>query len=137
MMNELTYVKQMLGMGDYTLVICSGGRVHVSEDKGIRPLLDTVLSDEEWKGAYAADKIVGKAAAMLYAKLGVAAVYAGVISKPAMRVFEKFGIEYEYGTFTPNIINREGTGMCPMEQLVKDCETADEAFEKLKNKIYG
>lgn len=136
MMDELTYVKKMLGMGGYSLVICSGGRVSVSEDRGLKPLVETVLSGEDWKGAYAADKIVGKAAAMLYAKLGAAAVYAEVISKPAVRIFDKYGIEYEYGVFAPNIINSEKTGIYPMDKLVMDCQTPDEAFAVLKDKIY-
>ena len=135
MMNEITYAKEMLSRGGYTLVVCSGGRVFVSEDKGIKPLLGLVKSQDDWSGAYAADKIVGKAAAMLYTLLGVKAVFAEVLSEKAKEIFEKIGIEFEYNTLTENIINRQGTGLCPMEEAVKDTDNAEEALAAIETKI--
>ena len=135
MMNEITYAKEMLSRGGYTLVVCSGGRVYVSEEKGIKPLLELVKAQDDWSGAYAADKIVGKAAAMLYALLGVKAVYAEVLSEKAKEIFDKNGIEFECNTLTDNIINRQGTGLCPMEEAVKDIDNADDAIMAIEAKI--
>lgn len=135
MMNEITYAKEMLSRGGYTLVVCSGGRVYVSEEKGIKPLLELVKSQEDWSGAYAADKIVGKAAAMLYTLLGVKAVYAEVLSEKAKEIFEENGIKLEYDTLTENIINRHGTGLCPMEEAVNDMNNAAGALAAIEAKI--
>ena len=135
MMNEITYAKEMLSRGGYTLVVCSGGRVYISEEKGIKPLLELVKSQDDWSGAYAADKIVGKAAAMLYTLLGIKVVFAEVLGEKAKEIFDKNGIEFECNTLTENIINRQGTGLCPMEEAVKDIDNADDALTAIENKI--
>ena len=135
MMNEITYAKEMLSRGGYTLVVCIGGRVYISEEKGIKPLLELVKSQDDWSGAYAADKIVGKAAAMLYTLLGVKAVFAEVLSEKAKEIFDKNGIEFEYNTLTENIINRQGSGLCPMEEAVKDIDNAEDAIMAIEAKI--
>ncbi len=135
MIDELTYAEGMLKRGGYTLVICSGGRVQFSEEKGIRPLLELADSGEDWSGSYAADKIVGKAAAMLYAHLKVKAVFAEVLSESAKDVFEKYGVEYRYDTLTENIINRKGTGLCPMEETVQSTDSPNDALAAIRNKL--
>lgn len=133
MLDEFNYAKKMLFTGNYTLFICSEEKVFFSDEKGIKPLL-SLLSDD-WSGAVAADKIVGKAAAMLYANLKVRAVYAEVLSESAKAVFEKYGIEYEYKTLTENIINRNGTDLCPMELAVKNIDNPSDAAQEINNKL--
>ena len=90
-----------------------------------------------FKGFTAADKVVGKAAALLYALMGVSSLYASVISEGALTVCKSFGISVEYGALAQNIINRRGDGFCPMEQAVADISDPQTAFnagkEKLKN----
>lgn len=88
-----------------------------------------------------ADKIVGKAAALLFVYLGVKCVYADVMSEGAELVFKEFGIEYSFGTKTKNIINRKGDGLCPMENAVINIGTPEKALlavndtlQKLKSK---
>ena len=87
------------------------------------------------KGFSAADKIVGKAAAMLYVILGVKAVYSPVMSETAAEVFTNYNIAYEYDELTQNIINRNGDGICPMEETVKNISDPTEGFAALKNKL--
>lgn len=135
MIDELTYAKEMLRRGGYTLVICLSGKVQVSSEKGIKPLLQIAESGENWSGAYAADKIVGKAAAMLYVLLEVKAVFAEVLSESAKEVFEQNGIEYTFETLTEKIVNRQGTGLCPMEQAVKDVQNPSGVLRAVNEKI--
>ena len=68
MVSEMFCAKQMLQMGGYSLVVCTKECVFVTEDGGIRELL-SLVDENQWQGATAADRIVGKAAAMLFAKL--------------------------------------------------------------------
>lgn len=117
---------------DRTRVLCRGETVHQITAHGIKPLLDFLDSGEDFKGFSAADKIVGKAAAFLYVLLEVKEVYAEVLSKSAVPVFLSYGIPYSCGTLTENIINRKGTGLCPMEKAVQDTEEAEEAYEQIK-----
>ena len=65
------------------------------------------------RGGYAADRIVGKAAALLYVMMGVKGVFAEVLSESALAVLNKHGVHAEYSVLTPNIINRAGDGLCP------------------------
>lgn len=134
MLDELTYAQQMLTRGNYTLLLCAGGRVYFSEERGIRPLLE-LTGSEEWRGAVAADKIVGRAAAMLYVLLGVGALYAEVLSRPALELLTAHGVECRYGTLTDNIINRQGTDLCPMELAVRDVQNPSDAPAAIRAKI--
>lgn len=118
-----------------TLAVCRDGKLSVSTQRGIKPLLELIGSDEDMKGASAADRIVGKAAAMLYVLLGVRAVYAEVLSETARDIFEENQIEYRYETLTDHIINRMGTGLCPMEEAVKETNEPHAALKAIRNKI--
>ena len=46
----------------------------------------------------------------------------------AERIFLHYGIIYEYDTQVPLIINRKGTGICPMEDAVKDIEDPEKGM---------
>ena len=115
-------------------IVASNG--YVSFDSGIKPLIDKLEEDIYYfKGLEVADKIVGKAAAMLFALSGVKKVYAHVLSEAGEKILKENNIEYEYGQLVNYIINRKGDGMCPMEMTVKDIDDINEAFLALKNKI--
>jgi hypothetical protein len=104
---------------------------------GIKPLLDLVLSGADLTGAYAADRVVGRAAALLFARAGVRYVYAALLSETAVEILTAHKIEYEHGTIVPVIKNRPGTDMCPMEKLCKGICAPAEAVEALRNGVYG
>ena len=135
MNKDIEKAKELLNSGDFTCVLCKGETVLDSKEKGVKPLLQWLSAGEELTGFCAADKIAGKAAALLYVKLGVSAVYAQVMSKSALAVFEKHGIHAEYDTLADTIVNRFNTGICPMEQAVFDISDPDEAITAIKNRI--
>ena len=83
----------------------------------------------------AADKIVGKAAAMLYKLLNVNDIYGEVMSIRAINFLEQNNINFKYKIKTNEIINRKGTGICPMEQTVLNIENPTEAKKLLENKL--
>lgn len=58
-------------------------------------------------GYTVADKIVGKAAAMLLVKLGVSAVYGEVASVGGVEFLRAHGVEVSYGSLVPYIVNRD------------------------------
>lgn len=136
-MNKL-FEKELLdelNNGDTTLVIRCDEKVIKSNHKGISPLIELNEKNLNLEGACAYDKIVGKAAALLYARLNIKYVYAEVLSKRGMDTLDNYGVEYDYSVFTDEIINRLKTGMCPMEETVLDVNNPEEAYEKLKKKI--
>lgn len=114
-------------------VIASGDRVVTCHERGVKDLLR--LLDEEpelLRGAFVADKVVGKGAAALMVLGGVTGVWADVISLPARRLLENSGVATEWGTCVPNIINRAGTGICPVETLCTPCDSAVECLPLIR-----
>ena len=127
--------KEEFSTGKYTLVICKDSDISTSDVTGIRPLMKLINEKKDCKGYSAADKIVGRAAAFLYTLLGVKNVYGEVMSKGAVEIFKKEGINYEYKTLTEFIENRKKTGMCPMDEAVLNCTNANDACEAIRQKM--
>ena len=84
---------------------------------------------------YVMELRVGKAAAMLFAYAGISAVYADVLSEAAARALRRYGITYSYRTPAPYIVDRSGTGRCPMETAVLHTEDCAVAYEILKERL--
>ncbi len=133
-MSDLENAKNQLKNEGYTCVLCKGTQLYTSRETGISPMLDFLEKNTVLSGFSAADKIVGKAAAMLFALAGVAELYAEVLSRSAVSVLESYGIRYSYGILTERIINRRGDGICPMEETVAEITDPQEAFYALQQK---
>ena len=120
-MRDLDRAKKMLAeQPTITCVVCGGELLYVSEKRGIAPMMDFLDAGYDMQGFSAADRIVGRAAAMLFVMAGVSHVYAEVMSEGAFSLLRANGIDASYGTLTPFIINRKGDGQCPMEDAVRD-----------------
>lgn len=136
-----TAIKILKENTEYTCVLCEGEDVFTSKQRGIGRLIDWVKAGNNFNGFSATDKIVGKAAALLYVLLGVREVYGEVMSKKAAEVFEEYHVEHSCAVLTEAIINRKGTGPCPMEETVENIDDPKEAFKllelKLKSIKYG
>lgn len=131
---DLENAKEQLKKGS-TCAFCREGEIYTAKGRGIKPLLELVEGKTSFKGFSAADTIVGKAAAMLFALAGVRSVYGEVMSKRGKTFLEERGISCSYGVLSPKIINRKGDGECPMELVVKGLIEPEEAMEKIKEKL--
>lgn len=125
---DLERAKEILSQTGSTCVLCRDETVYTTTERGIRPLLDWLHSGVDTCGFYAADKVVGKAAALLYCLLGVRCVYGAVMSDAAVKVLRRNGIEAYWGRLTENIRNRTNTGLCPMEQATAHIDDPEEAL---------
>lgn len=135
MTQQLILARQLLDAQDYTCVIVSGEQIHTSKQRGVAPLLHLLDSGIDLKGACAADKVVGKATAMLYILLGVAAVHARVISLAAAEILNRSGIAVSFDLQADYIRNRTQTGRCPMEQAVEGVEDPQQALYAIRRKL--
>ena len=128
--------KELLGTDGITCIARREGKEPlISRIRGVKPIVGWIEEGEDLKGAQMYDTIVGRAAAMMYILAGVSFVYGRVMSRGGAAELEKAGIVYEADTFTDKIVNRQGTGMCPMEQTVLEISDPQEAFFALKAKI--
>lgn len=132
---HLEKAKRTLLEGGYTCVLTDGANVITSHQRGVKPLVQFLESGKDFSGYFAADKVVGKATAYLYVLLGVQALFARVISQPALAVLEEQGIAVRYGTLVPAIINRKGDGICPFEAAVLEIGEANAAYAAILRKM--
>lgn len=131
---DLKNAKDKLRKENLTCVFCKGEQFYVSNMRGVKPILEHVDKDDV-EGFSVADKVVGKASAYLYVLLKVRAVYAAVITKKAIAIFKKYGINVEYDSAVDCIKNRTNTGMCPMEEATLNVNSPDEALKAIVERL--
>lgn len=119
----------------HSICLCRHGEIIFDDGKGISPMMKFIAAGRDLRGYCAADLIVGKAAAMLFVKAGIAEVYGETMSKAGSEYLRSHGIPFSYDNLTDRIINRKGDGICPMEKAVADISDPDEGYEALKQKI--
>lgn len=100
------------------LVVRQGTELYRSYDDGVRPLLELL----DWfpgglEGATVADRVVGACAARIFEYLNVSQVVGLTGSISAERILHAAAIPFSFRTSVIDILNREGTGPCPFEQL--------------------
>lgn len=135
-MTELAGLVEILHREECSCVIGKGENVCMCRQRGVKDLYDLLQgSSGILSGALVADKVIGKGAAALMILGGITAVYGDVISEGAYKLLRDADVPVSYGEITPNIINRAGTGICPVEALCKDCDTAAACLPKIEDFI--
>lgn len=90
--------------------------MYTSYQRGVIPLIHFLSEDIYFKDVCAADKVIGKAAALLLVLAGVKSAYAPVMSESGLYIRSYYGILASCDICVPTILNRAGTGPCPMEE---------------------
>ena len=133
---SLDKAKSLLLTSASTIAVVSNGEVFTSQERGVKPLLHLLTEKKGFlKGASVADKVIGKAAALLMVLGEIKEVHTLIISEPAIKVFEKYNIPCYYDKKVERIVNRTGDGLCPMETLCLDVEEPKKAFQKITDFI--
>jgi formylmethanofuran dehydrogenase subunit E len=132
---DLKTAKNRLTNNNVNLCIVKGGKIlFESRSHGVAGFLKAVEKHEgKLKGSCIADKIVGKAIALLCVHFNIGAVYADTLSRPAKAIFERFSLYSEYGNLVDNVLDAKRTSLCPFERLVKNVLDPDDAYRKLVN----
>ena len=118
-----------------TCVFVRGEEVFTSTERGVKPLVMLVDEGKSLSGFSCADRVVGRAAALLYVFLGAEEVYAEVLSRSGEEVFKTHKIAYGCDIWTERIINRAGTGLCPMELATDGISDSVEALSAIRAKL--
>ncbi len=134
-MLDLTLAKRRLKEKNFTLSIVKGGTVlFETRSHGIIGFLQAIEKlGEELMESSVADKIVGRAAALLCAYSGVASVFAVTISEEGRKVLEDNHVFYQFENRVSNILNSKRTDLCPFEKLTAPLANPKEAYEKIKS----
>lgn len=139
----LELAKKTLIDGDYSCVVVKDGKVlHAVHGEGIHPIIELYTKYPlDMKDASVADKIIGRAAAVVYTLAGIKEIYCHVISAHGIDMLEKHGIYHRESRIVERIDNRTNTDMCPMEKASLKSDIPIEAYhhilsfiESVKNK---
>jgi len=129
-MQDLEIAKKRVNEKGLALSVVKDGEIiFESVSHGISGFLEAV---EKLEGASVADRVVGKAIALLCVYANVKAVYAMTLSKRAKVVLEKHAIHHELDNLVESILDIDKVGMCPFERLATEISDPAEAYERLK-----
>lgn len=104
-----------------------------SEEDGVKPLVKYLYSSGIPKpNTILIDKIIGYAIANVVIFCKINTVYTNIISKPALALLNKYGVNTNYLHLVDNILRRDKSDICPMEKKLLTATTPDEAVEFLK-----
>ena len=133
--SDLNIAKEMLKQKNLALVIAKNGEViFQTSAHGIGGLLRAIEElDKEMKGSSVADKIVGKAAALLCIHAGVFAVFAVTASEKGIQALKDNKVLCRLENTVPHILNSKRSDICPFEKMVINISNPKEAYEKLRS----
>lgn len=132
--NDLSIAKGKLKQKNLALVVAKKGEViFETSSHGIGGLLRAIEElDKEMKGSSVADRIVGKAAALLCIHAGVFAVFAITASEEGIQALKDNNVFCQFENRVPHILDSERSDICPFEKLVINISNPKEAYEKIK-----
>jgi len=136
-MENLELGRKTLIEGNYSCVVVKDDKVvYTSFEKGVKPLFQALMRDKDSiRDCTLADKVIGRAAALLALHGGIRSIYAEILGESALELLKDKGTVVEYGRLVPHIKNRDGSDKCPMEKLVEGIEDPDAGFEAIKGFI--
>lgn len=133
-MTNLDLAKQIYVSGTYTFVLVKHGQVIATGTRdGVGELLDAVTQlGDTLRGASLADKIVGKAVAMIAAYAGIVEIYTPLASETAQEILNQYNLRLYAERLVPLIRNKRNDGPCPMERLTLPLTEPGAAVAALK-----
>jgi hypothetical protein len=131
--SDLEQAKRIFQAGDYSFVLVRDAQlIAAGKREGIGELLDAVEHHRDAvRGAALADKIVGKAVALVAAYAAMGAVYTPLGSQPAEAVLGEHGIPCQAERVVPVIRNKRNDDLCPLERLTTDLHDPAKAVDAL------
>ncbi len=133
-MNDLEKAKIQLTQKQLTLVIVKNGEIlFETQFHRISGFLTAIEQlGKRLENASIADKVVGKAVALLCIYAGVKAVYAETLSGAAKTLFEENRVTCEWKELVEIILDDEKQDMCPFEKEATNITSPKEAYIRFK-----
>ena len=117
-------------------VILKDKELTIYKGPGISDLL-RLLKTEPYtlKGAFVADKVIGKAAAALLILGEVDSIYTDLISDGAIELLRKSPVKVSFSERVSIIMNRSKVNICPMENVCSVANSPQECYERINEFI--
>ncbi len=133
-MNDLEIAKNRLQQKHLTLVIVKNGEIlYETQFHRISGFLDAI--DEQGinlQNASVADKVVGKAVALLSVLVQVRAVYADTLSVAGKKILELNGISHEWTKLVETILDDKKRDLCPFEKEAAEVNDPRQAYVRFR-----
>lgn len=131
---DLEIAAKRLNQKNLNLVVVKNSRVlFETESHGLGDLVKAISQlKSDIQGSSVADRIVGRAAALLFVYSGVSAIFALTISDGGMEILSNNNVLHEFRKRVPRILNAKKTDVCPFEKLVAELSSPEEAYERLR-----
>jgi len=131
---DLETAKKRLHERKLTLCITKNGKtIFETASHGISGFLQAIQRlEDKLEGAHVADRVVGKAIALLCVYAKIRGVYAKTISKKAKQLLEENTIHVECDNLVENVLDPNKATTCPFEKLAAKISDPTEAYSKLK-----
>ena len=133
-MNDLEAAKNQLYRKELTLAIVKNGEVlFETQSHRISGFLGAIEQfGDELEGASLADRVAGKAVALLCVYVNIKEVYAEVLSKKAKTVFEQNGVHHEWKELVDSILDLNKSDVCPFEKAADGVSDPKDAYRTFK-----
>ena len=130
------FVEQFRRANLTLMVVQNDSMVYSSRDEGLLPLIDAIESGKGYlRNALVFDKVVGRAAALLFCHGKSRHVFADLMSVRALEIFDIYGIKYVYDLLVPHILNVDSTDLCPFEKLVEDVSDPEVGYRLISKEL--
>jgi len=133
-MTDLEIAKSQLYDENLTLAIVKNGSLlYSTKSHRISGFLDAIEKcGENLQDASLADRVVGKAVALLCAYSKIKEVYAAVISRKAQSVLKQNKIACQWNELVTNVLDTNRSGTCPLEKAAAEISDPEKAYRTLK-----
>lgn len=133
-MQDLEIAKKQLYDKNLTLTIVKNGIILFQTDSHrISGFIGAIEKfGVQLNGASVADRVAGKALALLCVYAGIRQIYTEVLSRKAQAVFDDNKILYEWKEIIDNILDLDKVGVCPFEKVAADISDPIEFFAAFK-----
>ncbi len=137
--NDLSVAEDAIKGGGPTIAVAREGKVlFYTDTPGLKAIFEASKRlGGELRGAAVADRVVGKAAALLYVHLQVNAVFGALMSEGAAKVLRGRGVEFRFKRIIPAVKGKDGVDVCPFEMRVMHISEPEEGFRAVSEMLFG
>lgn len=133
-MQDLQIAKDGLYEKGLTLsVVKNAETLFESNSPGISGFLEAIEQlQTKLENASVADRVAGKAIALLCVYAKVKAIYAKILSKKGKAVLQRYAVHHEHDSLVEAILDVGRLKSCPFEELAGTISDPYEAYKRLK-----
>lgn len=132
---DLIIAKNEIASRDLNLIIVKDGKtIFEGTSPSVVDLLNAFQVYGRWlEGSVLADRVVGRAVALICRHIKIAGIYGIIMSNKVEEILMKSEIFYCFEEMVPFILDRSKSFICPLERAVADTDNPIKAYNIIKN----